>query len=264
MKDVVAIVTGGASGIGAATATLLASRGAAVVVADRDADGAARLASEINAEHGGRAEAMAVDVSNIESCSRLFERVSELGMAPNALVNSAGIARRAALQEMSPENWDRVMAVNLTGTMTMSRLFAEQVGLRGGSGAIVNITSVLAHFATTNLGSYAVSKSGVAMLTRVLALELGPTGIRANAVSPGYIETPMADQTLSVPRFRDAVLARTPLKRLGNALDVARVIVFLLSDDAAFVTGQVLGVDGGLTAGDASLTPPTAAEMRAV
>lgn len=258
----VALVTGGASGIGAATAGLLASRGAQVVIADRDGGGAAAVAAAIRAR-GFDAVGLEVDVGDPTSCEELFATLQARRLRPDALVNSAGIARRAPLAEMTAENWDRVLGVNLDGTMRISRLLVLDLRARGRGGAIVNLTSVMAHMATANLGSYAVSKSGVAMLTRWMALELGSEGIRVNAVSPGYIETPMADPTLRVARFRDAVLARTPMKRLGSPLEVARVIAFLLSDEASFVTGQVLGVDGGLTAGDASLSPPSAGEMRA-
>jgi NAD(P)-dependent dehydrogenase (short-subunit alcohol dehydrogenase family) len=259
----VVLVTGGAAGIGEGAARVLADRGAHVVVADRDADGAAAVADDIT-RAGGSAEAVCVDVAEAASARQLFEGLRERGVLVGGLVNSAGVTSRRAFPDMPVSEWDRVLGVNLTGTMAMTQLFAADLLARGARGAVVNVASVMAHFAAPNLVSYVASKGGVAMLTRATALELAPYGVRVNAVSPGYIRTAMTARAFAVPRFRDAVLARTPLGRFGEPADIGRVIAFLLSDDAAFLTGQVLPVDGGMTTGDASLASPSADELAAV
>ncbi|WP_233495857.1 SDR family NAD(P)-dependent oxidoreductase [Geodermatophilus sp. TF02-6] len=263
MRSGAVLVTGGASGIGEGAARVLAARGAQVVVADRDLDGASAVVSDIRA-HGGTARALHVDVAEAGSVEAVFEELRSLGVQVDGLVNSAGVASRYPFAEMPAGEWDRVLSINLTGTMRMTQLLVQDLLSRGAGGAVVNVASVMAHFAAPNLASYVSSKGGVAMLTRATALELAPHRIRVNAVSPGYVTTALTARGLQVPRFRDAVLARTPMGRLGRPEDIGRVIAFLLSDDAAYVTGQVLAVDGGMTAGDASLASPSADELAAV
>lgn len=253
------IVTGAASGIGAATARLLARRGVPIVVADLSGDGAAAVAAGIEAE-GGVALGVPVDVADAASCEAVFVAARAAGLSPSGLVNSAGVTGSFAFADITPEQWDRIIGINLTGTMRMGQLLVRELAAAGRPGAVVNIASVMAHFAAPNLAPYAASKGGVRMLTQAMAVELAPQGIRVNAISPGYIQTGMTDVAFTIPRFRDAILSRTPMGEFGRAEDIASVAAFLLSDDARYLTGQTIPVDGGMTAGDFGLTSPTPEE----
>jgi NAD(P)-dependent dehydrogenase (short-subunit alcohol dehydrogenase family) len=257
------VVTGAGSGIGKGCALLLAERGRDVVVTDVDADRARATAEEAASLGGGTARHATVDVSDPASCRALYDGLAADGVLATGLVNSAGVSGSTPFVDLTDEEWDRIVGINLTGTMRMSRLFAKALVDAERPGAIVNVASVMAHFAAPRLAPYAASKGGVAMLTRATAVELAPYGIRVNAVSPGYIETGMTAVSFTIPRFRDAILSRTPMGELGVPAHIAGGVAFLLSDDAAYVTGQVLPIDGGMTAGDHLLTSPTPAERAA-
>jgi 3-oxoacyl-[acyl-carrier protein] reductase len=236
----VALVTGGSRGIGAAVCAELASAGAEVVV---NYTANAEAAERVRAEIGNGAHAVRGDVSTIEGATGLVQQV-ESDVGPIAiLVNNAGITRDNLIMKLAEEDWRDVIDTNLSGAFFTSRAVARPMLKRRG-GAIVNMSSVVGVHGNAGQTNYAASKAGLIGLTKSLAKELGGRGIRVNAVAPGYISTELTD-ALPEPA-RDAILQATPLGRLGTTDDVARAVRFLASDDAAFVTGHVLAVDGGL------------------
>jgi 3-oxoacyl-[acyl-carrier protein] reductase len=234
----VALVTGASRGIGAAIAAELGRAGAHVAVNYRSGHEAAE---EIAAAIGG--VAVQGDVADAEQAQTLVERAeSELGDL-DILVNNAGVTRDTLLARMSDEDWNEVLGTNLGGVFHTSRAVARKM-LRRRAGAIVNLTSVVGLRGNPGQANYVAAKAGVIGFTKALARELGGRGVRVNAVAPGYIETELTS-VLSEP-VREAILANTPLGRLGRPEDVAGAVRFLCSDEAAFVTGEVLLVDGGL------------------
>jgi 3-oxoacyl-[acyl-carrier protein] reductase len=234
----VALVTGGSRGIGAAVARELAAAGARVALNYRSsAEAAEELAGEI--------EGVAVegDVADPEQAAALVERVEgELGDL-DCLVNNAGVTRDGLIARMSDEDWDSVLDTNLRGTFNTCRAVSRKM-LRRRAGSIVNLTSVVGIHGNPGQANYAASKAGIIGLTKALARELGTRGVRVNAVAPGYIDTELTG--VLPEEVRNAILGNTPLGRLGEPEDVARAVRFLCSDEAAFVTGAVLLVDGGL------------------
>jgi 3-oxoacyl-[acyl-carrier protein] reductase len=233
-----ALVTGASRGIGAAIARELARAGARVAVGYRSGREAAE---EIAAEIGG--VAVGGDVAVAPEAAALVERAeSEIGDL-DILVNNAGVTRDTLLARMSDEDWASVLETNLGGVFHTSRAVARKM-LRRRSGSIVNLTSVVGLRGNPGQANYVAAKAGVIGFTKALARELGGRGVRVNAVAPGYIETELT-AVLSEP-VREAILANTPLARLGRPEDVAGAVRFLCSDEAQFVTGEVLLVDGGL------------------
>jgi 3-oxoacyl-[acyl-carrier protein] reductase len=234
----VALVTGGSRGIGAAISRELAEAGARVAVNYRAGQEAAEtLAGEI----GGLAAQ--ADVSSSDEVQGLVERVeSELGDL-DILVNNAGVTRDTLIARMSDEDWETVIDTNLRGTFNTSRAVARKM-LRRRSGAIVNLSSVVGVHGNPGQANYAASKAGIIGLTKALARELGSRGVRVNAIAPGYISTELTDVLPEAARA--LILQNTPLGRLGEPDDVAGAVRFLCSDEAAFITGEVLLVDGGL------------------
>ena len=251
----VAVVAGAASGIGRATATALARAGADVAVADVDAAGLEETAALV-ATSGRRGLAVPTDVTSKADVDALVERaVAELGRL-DVMANVAGIILDGPVLDTTEADLDRVVAVNLKGV-----LFGCQAALRvmvdQGSGSIVNMTSAVIDQPAPGLGSYAISKAGVAMLTRVAALEGGRHGVRVNAVAPGFVETPMTRRRATSgdgavdERRMEAIRARarsgSPLGLTGEPDDIANAVVYLASDAARFVTGQILRPNGGVT-----------------
>jgi len=229
-----ALVTGGSRGIGKAIAAELAGAGASVVLGYRSgADEAEAVASEL----GGRA--VQADVSKPDEARRLVEEAGEIDI----LVNNAGVTRDGLLARMSDEDWDVVLDTNLGGTFNTCRAAARGMMKRRG-GAIVNISSIVGLHGNPGQTNYSASKAGIIGFTKALARELGSRGVRANVVAPGYVATRLTNELPE--ELQTAMLANTPLGRLGEPEDVAGAVRFLCSDEASFVTGEVLLVDGGL------------------
>ncbi|MFI1918725.1 3-oxoacyl-ACP reductase FabG [Nocardia sp. NPDC020380] len=243
----VAVVTGAARGIGAATARRLATDGFTVVVADLD-EAAGKDTVDAIVAAGGQAVAVACNVADEASVDAAFERVAaELGSV-DVLVNNAGVLRDNLLFKMSVEDWDTVVSVHLRGAFLCSRA-AQRYMVKQKSGKIVNTSSVSA-LGARGQANYSAAKMGIQGFTRTLAIELGPYGINVNAVAPGFIVTEMTDATaarvgVSPEDFRKAAADITPLRRVGEPADIANVVSFLVSENASFVTGQTIYVDGG-------------------
>ncbi|TLU70886.1 SDR family NAD(P)-dependent oxidoreductase [Lichenicoccus roseus] len=243
LKDRVAVITGSARGIGRATAEAMAREGAIVVVSDRDAALAGTTASEI----GGRAIAIAADVSDAAQIERLFETaVARLGRV-DILVNNAGIGSTELVVDISLETWERILRINLTGAFLCSQQFARLAIKRGGGGKIVNIVSLSGQKGGVGRSAYGASKAGLEVLNKIMAVEFADHGINVNAIAPG----PIATETGKGMHTRETVEAYhrlIPQRRYGEPEEIAVAAVFLASDDAAYITGHTLNVDGGFLA----------------
>ena len=250
--DKAAIVTGAGSGIGRAIAQALAAEGAAVVIADINPATGEDAAAAIVAA-GGRAIAIPADVADEAQVAQLVaQSVAQLGQV-DILVNNAGVVAHKLLLEMEREVWDRQLAVQLTGPFLASRHVARHLIARGAPGRIVNISSVSALMGRVKGGAHCASKAGLTLLTKVLAMELGAYGITVNAVAPGLIDVPAQRDEMNLSSaYKDRYLQEVPLGRIGQPEDIARTVLFLCSDDAAWVSGQLHVVDGGLMAGHLS------------
>jgi 3-oxoacyl-[acyl-carrier protein] reductase len=248
MTGRVAIVTGGARGIGAATARRLASDGHAVAVLDVDGDGCSRTCSEI-AEAGGRALAVIADVTDPDRVGDAVEAVVAGLGPPSILVNNAGVIRDRPLAEITDEDWDVVQEVNLRAAFLMCRACRPHL-TTGGWGRVVMLSSVAA-LGNHDQANYAAAKAGVQGLVRGLALEFGPYGVTVNAVGPGYIVSEMTAATarrlgVDFAQWQELVAAQTPVRRVGTPEDVAHTIAFLVSPGAGYITAEVVYVNGGV------------------
>ncbi len=265
LQDRIAVITGGASGIGRATAIRFAEEGAHIVVADLNLDRASETVAAVKAL-GRRAIAVRTDTSVNADCEALAEAaVVEFGRI-DVLVAAAGIShalyvsgaeatgvrgeRSAALLINKPiEYWEKVINVNLTGVMLTNRAVARRMVDAGWKGSIINIASGAAKIPIVGAADYCVSKAGVWMLTKTLALELAGFGVRVNAIGPGFIETPMTASMRADEERQRQLIAGTPLGRLGQPEDIANAALFLASDESSFFTGEIIFPDGGLFTG---------------
>lgn len=247
-KNQGALVTGAGSGIGREVARAFAAEGAHVAVADIDLKMAERAAEEIR-KSGGSAHAFALDVTDDKAVGQFIQAaVSRLGRI-DVLVNSAGIREIKPVLELSLEEWRRVIDVNITGVFLCSQAFGRHLVQAGKPGAVVNLASTLGFMAAPNRAAYTASKHAVVGLTKEMAMELGDKGIRVNAVGPGVIRTPLTERYFQDADYAQKIRDIHALGRWGEPREVARAILFLASDEASFVTGTTLLIDGGWTAG---------------
>jgi NAD(P)-dependent dehydrogenase (short-subunit alcohol dehydrogenase family) len=247
LKDKTAIVTGGGSGIGQAIALAYAGEGADIVIADVNIKGAQATVDGVTAA-GRRGLAVETDVSDLGAIQAMVDAARKEFGKIDILVNVAGVMSACAVLDTSEEQWDRVLDVNLKGTFfclqAVARVMVEQ-----GFGTILNTTSILGRNARAKRSAYCASKAGIILVTQAAAMELGPKGIRVNAIAPGSIETPLVLSALISPEDQARKVARIPLLRRGDPVDLAGPAIFLASDEAAYVTGEIVTVDGGMTAG---------------
>ena len=247
-KDRGVLVTGAASGIGERAAHTFAAEGAVVAVADRDPKGAERVTAAI-VKAGGKAHAFELDVVDPKAVATFVDTAAKRLGRLDALINCAGVREIVPVLDLTLDEWNRVMGVNVTGTFLCSQAFGRAMVAAKRHGCIVNIASTLGVTATPSRAAYTASKHAVIGLTREMSLELGEHGIRVNAVGPGVIRTPLTERY-----FQDAAQAERikdihALGRWGEPDEIAKAILFLASDDASFCTGTTLMVDGGWTAG---------------
>lgn len=247
LEGKIALVTGAGAGIGGAMARVFASEGAHVYVSDVNGDAAAGQAVAI-AEAGHKAEAMALDVSKGQDVTAAFRQIEEAHGRLDVIINNAGLNVRGDFRHMSDADWTTIREVNLDGVVRIAR---DGFALMKASGnaSLINLASIMGHRGLRQLAGYSATKGAVAALTRALAVEYAPYGIRVNALAPGFIETALTERVLRNPMINKALIDQTPLRRFGEPEDVARAALFFASDESRFVTGAELAVDGGMAAG---------------
>jgi 3-oxoacyl-[acyl-carrier protein] reductase len=245
LKDRVALVTGASQGIGRATALALAAAGAKVVCAARNAERLAAVVTEIGSA-GGEARAVTMDVADSAQIKAGFKEVTERFGRLDILVNNAAVTRDMLALRMKAEDWEEVLKTNLTGAHVCIQN-ALGIMLRQRYGRIINVSSVVAQTGNAGQANYVAAKAGLIGLTKAIAVEIASRNITVNAVAPGFIATPMTE-VLS-QQVKDAMLARIPLNRMGSDAEVAAAIVFLASEEAGYITGHVLDINGGMYMG---------------
>jgi NAD(P)-dependent dehydrogenase (short-subunit alcohol dehydrogenase family) len=240
----IALVTGAGSGIGRAIARACAGEGAHVYVTDVDGEAAQAVAREL----GGTAVAITADVSRGQDVTAMFRAVAATHGRLDVLVNNAGLNVRSDFRHLADADWVRIREVNLDGVVRVARDGFELLRASG-RGSLINIASIMGHRGLRQLAAYSATKGAIAALTRGLAVEYAPFAIRVNTLSPGFIETALTARALRNPGIRNALLEATPLRRFGRPEEVARAALFLASDEASYITGAELAVDGGMAAG---------------
>ncbi len=238
----VALITGGAQGIGKAIALLLAKKGADIVVSDVNLEKAEETAREVEAIGRG-AMAIRADVANANDVEHMVEAILERYGQIDILVNNAGIAKDKLILRMTEEEWDAVLNVNLKGTFHCIKAVVRHMSKQR-KGKIVNIASVVGEMGNAGQANYSASKAGVIGLTKTIAREFAQRGVNVNAIAPGYIETPMTE--VLPERAKEELRRMIPMERLGRPEDVAEAVLFLVSEASSYITGQVLNVNGGI------------------
>ena len=242
LQNKLALITGGAQGIGKTISEELVQNGAHVVLGDVNLEGAQATAEAIN-NNGGSASAVKIDVSNPAEVKQVFDSILKDKKPIDIMINNAGITRDGLMIRMKEADWDRVLNINLKGTFLCSQQAAKQM-MKQKSGVIVNIASIVGVMGNFGQANYSASKAGVIGLTKTLAREVASRGIRVNAVAPGFIDTEMTrvlDESV-----RQSLIEQIPLAKLGLPEDVARCVAFLVSDRSSYITGQVINVNGGM------------------
>ncbi len=242
LKDEVAIVTGSARGIGRAIALELVRNGAKLVICDLNMDDIQIVVDQFT-EMGGEAKGFVSNVTQAEDAQQLIDKTIDAFGKVDILVNNAGITRDNLLMRMKEDEWDAVIAVNLKGTYNCIRAIAKPF-IKQRSGKIINLASVVGQIGNAGQVNYSASKAGVIGLTKSVAKELAARNVRVNAIAPGFIQTDMTANLTE--KAKEALTNAIPLAKLGQPEDVAKVVLFLASDDAAYITGQVINVDGGM------------------
>jgi NAD(P)-dependent dehydrogenase (short-subunit alcohol dehydrogenase family) len=244
LEDKIALVTGAGAGIGRAIAETFAREGANVVVADRDGEAALETAETI-VKSNGAAQAETVDVTDTEQVKALMQRLAATFGRLDVLVNNAGVGERSDFRHIDDAAWDKVWKTNVDGTVRCARE-AFDLLKASGKASVINLSSVMATKHTRQMSVYSATKGAVSALSRSLAVEYAPYGIRVNALCPGYVETALIGRYMQKPMIAKALLTQTPLRRFGTPQDIANAALFLASDEAAYITGAGLHVDGGM------------------
>ena len=243
----IALVTGAAAGIGAGIARAFADEGAIVYVSDRDVDAAGQAAQSIRTG-GGQALEIALDVTKGQDIAAAFRTIEDAQGRLDIIINNAGLNVRSDFRHLSDADWTTIREVNLDGVVRIARDGFDLMKASGNA-SLINLASIMGHRGLRQLAGYSATKGAVSALTRALAVEYAPYGIRVNALAPGFIETALTERVLRNPMINKALIDQTPLRRFGGPEDVAKAALFFASDDSAFITGAELAVDGGMAAG---------------